>query len=70
MRALPLIALAALGLATSTYAQSNWEAVGEALGKEGAVQSDGVYRVGFPRSDLRVTLDGVDIEPAWHLEPG
>lgn len=35
-----MIALAAFGLATPTYAQSNWEAVGEALGKEGAVQSE------------------------------
>jgi len=28
---------------------------------------DGVYRVGLPRSDLKVTLDGVDIKPALAL---
>ena len=30
-------------------------------------QSDGVYRYGFPRSDLHVTVDGVVIKPAFAL---
>ena len=30
-------------------------------------QSDGVYRYGFPRSDLKVVLDGVTIKPALAL---
>jgi hypothetical protein len=27
----------------------------------------GVYRVGLPRSDLHVTLDGVEVKPALAL---
>src|SRR5206468_6872969 len=27
----------------------------------------GVYRIGLPRSDLKVTLDGVEIKPAFAL---
>ena len=30
-------------------------------------QSDGVYRYGFPRSDLKVVLDGVTLKPAFAL---
>jgi hypothetical protein len=41
--------------------------VGQALGKTGAVQAGGVYRVGLPRSDLKVTLDGVAIKPSLAL---
>ena len=67
MRALPLIAIAAFGLATPSFAQSNWDAVAQALGKEGSVQPGDVYRTGFPRSDLNVSLDGVDIEPGLAL---
>jgi hypothetical protein len=62
-----------LGLAASAamtlpaQAASDWAAVGRALGKEGSVQAGGVYRVGLPRSDLKVTLDGVPIRPALAL---
>jgi hypothetical protein len=48
-------------------ADPNWDAVGKALGKAGAVLPDGIYRVGLPRSDLKVTLDGVVIKPALAL---
>ncbi|MGE5171848.1 MAG: DUF1259 domain-containing protein [Rudaea sp.] len=43
------------------------KAVGEALGKPGASMPGGVYRVSLPRSDLKVTLDGVEIKPALAL---
>jgi len=60
--------LAALVLAaTPAWADPDWNAVGTALGKTGAVQAGGVYRVPFPRSDLHVTLDGVAIKPALAL---
>lgn len=48
-------------------AEPDWQAVAKALGKEGAVQGGGVYRIGLPRSDLKVTLDGVDIKPGLAL---
>ena len=66
MRHLPFIALVALGLATPSYAQSEWAAVAEALGREGSVQGD-VYRIGFSRSDMNITLDGIAIEPVLAL---
>jgi biotin operon repressor len=58
---------AAAALAPPAYAASDWAAVGKALGKTGSVQAGGVYRVGLPRSDLKVTLDGVAIKPALAL---
>jgi hypothetical protein len=45
----------------------DWVPVAEALGRAGAVQAGDVYKVGFPRSDLAVTLDGVSIKPALAL---
>jgi hypothetical protein len=59
----------AVGLALATPARSepDWPGVAKALGKEGAVQGGGVYRIGFPRSDLKVKLDGVDIKPGLAL---
>lgn len=37
------------------------------LGKPGAEMPGGVYRVGLPRTDLHVTLDGVPIRPGFAL---
>src|SRR5262249_4302718 len=45
----------------------DWTAVAQALGKAGQLQSGGVYRVGFPRTDLTVTVQGVRVEPAFAL---
>src|SRR5262249_17366933 len=39
----------------------------KALGKSGSAQAGGVYRVGFPRTDLKVTLDGVTLQPGFAL---
>ena len=47
--------------------QTNWAAVDQALGRAGMTQPDGVRRYGFPRSDLKVSLDGVQIKPALAL---
>ena len=51
----------------SFAADPDWQKVGQALGKDGAVQTGGVYRVPLPRSDLNVTLDGVAIKPGFAL---
>jgi hypothetical protein len=48
-------------------AEPNWHQVAQALGKSGAVQAGGVYRVGFPRTDLSVSLDGVALRPGFAL---
>ncbi len=67
MRRVALLAIAALCLASPSVAQSNWDAIAQAIGKEGSLQPGEVYRVGFPRSDLHVSLDGVEIEPGLAL---
>jgi hypothetical protein len=41
--------------------------VDEALGKPGTELPGGVWRVAMPRTDLKVTLDGVDIRPGFAL---
>ena len=49
-------------------ANGGWQAeVGKALGKTGAAMPGGVYRVGLPRTDLTVTLDGVALKPGFAL---
>ncbi|TGS71536.1 DUF1259 domain-containing protein [Mesorhizobium sp. M3A.F.Ca.ET.174.01.1.1] len=58
---------ASLGVAPSSLAAPDWKAVAKALGKSGTEVSGGVYRVGLPRSDLKVTLDGVQLKPALAL---
>ena len=56
------------GLAGTAQAQDNdWSEVGKAFGKEGKVQPGGVYRIGLPRSDLKVTLDGVNLKAGFAL---
>ena len=61
---IPLIG--AVAFATPTLAaEPDWTKVAQALGKSGAVQAGGVYRVGFPRTDLRVSLDGVALRTGF-----
>jgi hypothetical protein len=69
MRALrPLIAAFVVAIALpSAAAEPDWKAVGEALGKSGQVMPGDVYRVGMPRTDLKVTLDGVPIQAGFAL---
>jgi len=66
--ALPLAAIGlALALSTSSRAADiDWTKVDAALGKTAAVQGD-VHRYGIPRSDLKVILDGVSVNPALAL---
>ena len=44
-----------------------WQAVEQAIGRAGQVQGDGAYKLAFPRSDLKVTLEGVELKPALAL---
>jgi len=67
LRGLALAALlaAAPGLAV---AADDWQTqVGEALGKTGTTAPGGIYRVGLPRTDLKVTLDSVELKPGFAL---
>ena len=40
----------------------DWDAIGEAIGKEGERMEGDVYRINMPRSDLSVTSQGVDTQ--------
>jgi hypothetical protein len=67
LRELALTALLA-GVPVFADAADDWHAqVGAALGKTGATTPGGIYRVGLPRTDLRVTLDGVELKPGFAL---
>lgn len=69
MRRLPLIpALLLAGAAGAQTAPATpaWEtSIASNLGRSGAEMPGGVYRVGLPRTDLHVTLDGVPLKPAF-----
>ena len=56
-----------IGHAPHAAAAPDWQALEQALGKAGQLLPGGVYRVGFPRTDLTVTVQGVRIEPAFAL---
>ncbi|MER8849533.1 DUF1259 domain-containing protein [Mesorhizobium australicum] len=48
-------------------AAPDWQMVAKAFGKSGTETPDGVYRVGLPRTDLKVSLDGVVLKPGFAL---
>lgn len=77
-RVASLLCLCALITGQSTEAQQTavpvaddggpgWAAVQAALGGGGRVQPGGVLRFGFPRTDLRVTVDSVVLRPSFAL---
>ena len=60
--------VAAIAVAGSASAADiDWTKVDQAIGKKGADQPGGVHKFSFPRSDLKVTVDGVAIKPALAL---
>ncbi len=61
-----LAMLAAVATSAPAWA-ADWTKVADALGKSGTEMPGGVYRVGLPRTDLHVTLDGVQIKPTLAL---
>jgi hypothetical protein len=50
-------------------AQQNgpWKAVDDAMGRPGQDQPDGTHRYAMPRSDLKVTANGVDLKAGFAL---
>ena len=56
-----------LAVAVPAWAAPDWGEVDQAMGRPGTEQAGGVRRYGFPRSDLKVGLDGVAIKPALAL---
>jgi len=68
-RAAFLLSLAVGATAMPAAAQeAPWmNQVAQALGKKGSAMPGGVYRVGLARSDIKATLDGVELKPAFAL---
>jgi hypothetical protein len=65
---LAFVALLAGAPGVAVAADEGWQAqVGAVLGKTGAAAPGGIYRVGLPRTDLKVTLDGIDLKPGFAL---
>lgn len=63
-----LALVSAIASAASAQASgADWSAVEQALGRKGAMQPGAVMRFSFPRTDLRVTVAGVEIRPAFAL---
>jgi len=67
-----LVSLSACGSSSAAgqdeeASSPDWDAVGEAIGKEGERMEGDVYRINMPRSDLSVTSEGVDIKPGLAL---
>jgi hypothetical protein len=68
-----MFVLVAFATPQNQNAQSNtggavdWKPVEQALGKAGSMQPGDVYKVSFPRSDLKVTVAGVELKPALAL---
>ena len=52
---------------SASAADYDWSAVAKTLGRSGAELPGNIYRVGLGRSDLKVTLDGVQIKPPLAL---
>src|SRR2546430_2873169 len=65
-----LLILPARQQAQQPLAPIDWKQVDAGLGKSGALQPDGAYKVGMPRSDLHVTIGGVAVKPALALGSG
>jgi hypothetical protein len=68
-RILPRIAaLPAIALCLSAVAADiDWSRVDQAIGKKGSDLPGGVHKYGLPRSDLKVTVDGVAIKASLAL---
>src|SRR5829696_692230 len=68
MRILASVAVLGLLVGTPVLGAEEWQQqIASGLGKQGTEMPGGVYRVGLPRTDLEVTLDGVAIKPALAL---
>jgi len=62
-----LLSLSLALIGTSAPQNSQWKAVDTAMGRQGQDQPDGAHRFAMPRSDLKVTANGVEIKPGFAL---
>jgi len=57
---------AAIG-APARQAEVDWNAVQDAVGRPGTIMNGGVFRIGIPRSDLKVTVNQVPVQSGFAL---
>jgi hypothetical protein len=68
LRTLAMMALLSGAVVSGAATAQDWQAqVGQALGKTGSAMPGGIYRVGLPRTDIKATLDGVELKPGFAL---
>src|SRR5215831_2293302 len=70
MKVRTLFALLALLIATSQFTaqqKPSWKAVDDAMGRPGQDQPSGDHKYAMPRSDLKVTANGVAIKAGFAL---
>ena len=65
--AFQIVLLSFIAAAQTPAAGDNWKPVEQAIGRSGQQQPDGAYKFSFPRSDLTVTVAGVELKPALAL---
>src|SRR5438552_8763054 len=68
----PAIVLLGLAVIVSTPAMASasdpdWKAVEQVLGKSGQIQPGDVFRIGMPRTDLAVTVQGIPVKAGFAL---
>jgi hypothetical protein len=61
---MPLASLSLLSAVHATAAEPDWKNVDLVFGRTAAI-SGAVHRYGLPRSDLKVTLDCVQLKPGY-----
>ena len=70
MHRIAALILGVTGMALTVGASAvdiDWSKVDQALGKPGTNQPGGVHKYGLPRSDLKITVDGVAVKPTLAL---
>jgi hypothetical protein len=67
MRSVGILIAGIASACCASAADIDWNMVDQAIGKAGTVQGGGVHKYGLPRTDLKVTVDGVAIKPSFAL---
>jgi hypothetical protein len=63
-----IIAIAQIACSSAGQpAQFDWKPIEQAIGKAGAIQPDGVYKIGLPRTDLHVKIGDIEVKPTLAL---
>jgi hypothetical protein len=62
-----VIVLIAAGATSAGAADIDWSKVDQSFGKPGVVLPGGVHKWGLPRTDLKITVDGIVLKPTLAL---